>query len=451
MMKNKRILFFILYFLYFLCLVNPTLYAHAQQPKITLYANFFTGSGNNTPPKPTKSKEVFLDQPPQSICELANSIGRELSQWTGLHFIFTATRFNDSIKITWDKTASLFSSKYNDVSLKEFYFSNHSDMQWFMLNSLYQSLLANLTPQGIHFVYYCKELEKDLVLKELSPPTTFTINEPYLGSPYYAMNSKVKVKSDYSKILKRLHGVWLLHGMDTGSHLFIHNNTSFELKKSNGMPITGGYLSYEKKEGKVYYYGFNFENAFDATLRDVFHLNDPTTINHIRKTTSDIYIKKNTFAASPLISLLQANITTENFKLHEKNNRFNGGYYHHYLGNENMPYIVNTAFYAQAPLRDESQLEYTQRLLSKVFSTEISNQMRYVRMAPYTQHSRKIPHPLFLVSWLSGQKEHCRAHEALVFFTQSHMYIFAFIMKTDTVKLSQNIRLQLYESLQLAP
>ena len=65
---------------------------------------------------------------------------------------------------------------------EEFHFYDIDSLRWFMMDSLYSTLTANL---GEVEVYYTMDGGQDLAFDELYPVNVFPADTPYLGSPFY--------------------------------------------------------------------------------------------------------------------------------------------------------------------------------------------------------------------------------------------------------------------------
>lgn len=114
----------------------------------------------------------------------AENIAMGLSELTGLRFDVSAELTNgaNSIAVDWNLGSSLFTGP-PEQQIDMFRFFDYDSLAWFMLDSLYRTILRNM-PE-IEAVYYTMGGGSELVLQNLSPPMGFTLDTPYMGSAFY--------------------------------------------------------------------------------------------------------------------------------------------------------------------------------------------------------------------------------------------------------------------------
>ncbi len=106
-----------------------------------------------------------------------------LSELTGLDFfINSASVEGDSVTIDWASNSTLIANLDDRVQKEEFHMFDSESMRWFMMDSMWQTLIQNLDVQN---VYYTQDGGNELVFEELSPVNVFPKDMPYSGSVYY--------------------------------------------------------------------------------------------------------------------------------------------------------------------------------------------------------------------------------------------------------------------------
>lgn len=121
----------------------------------------------------------------------AETLAEGLSQLTGLDFTITASNQDDGIAIDWANKSTLIANLDDRVQKEEFFLYDCDSMRWFMMDSLWMTLTANL---GVDNVYYTMNGGQDLVFEELYPVKDFPADIPYVGCAFYF--SHVDVKGD---------------------------------------------------------------------------------------------------------------------------------------------------------------------------------------------------------------------------------------------------------------
>ncbi|MDO5521955.1 MAG: hypothetical protein Q4G58_15780 [bacterium] len=151
-----------------------------QKKSATLYVDFSYGSENPTPQqKQTYNMDYSGELTPQMLCD-------GLSKLTGLDFTAKVTKEKKGIWVEWEEKSSLITGLDDRTLKKEFTFSDEDSMRWFMMDSLWQTLIENF---GLD-IYYTQTNGETLVLKGLKPVHTFEKDTAYKGSTYYFTNVK---------------------------------------------------------------------------------------------------------------------------------------------------------------------------------------------------------------------------------------------------------------------
>jgi hypothetical protein len=125
-----------------------------------------------------KSDELEFEGEP-TVEDLADL----LSEWSGLDYDLNDVKIKDNCAyIDWDDDASLLSD-FDELDLNEgFYFDDLESLQWFMLDSLLQTIKLNL---GYDEVYFTMNDGEPLMLVMIMLES----DEPFLGSEFYEAHS----------------------------------------------------------------------------------------------------------------------------------------------------------------------------------------------------------------------------------------------------------------------
>ncbi len=261
-MKGK--IFYLFCFFIFYC----TLPVYAET--MDLYGVFET----TTKGKATKSAKKKVVKVNAYTVE---TIAKELSKWSGLNFaINDFTLKGKEIFIDWSPSASFFSSKMPTIPKKTFRFKNINTLAWFMLDSLYISLLENF---DLTSIVYTMDGGKKLVIDNLSPINEFPLNQAYKGSKAYfpknnkSINSKENVQTKNSnmmadeQIFARTKGRWRLQGKDSAVSLIIMDGRGgFTSYSMVGTLKNKGYLEYNQDEEQGRFEMFGLDKNFIASF-----------------------------------------------------------------------------------------------------------------------------------------------------------------------------------------
>ncbi len=162
----------------------------SEKSHFTLYADFSNGTVETAP----KTKEIPLpprNEMPASNALVAFFLADELSEWTGLDFTLNDVRFDgDSVTVDWSAGSTLISGLGNRTQKEEFHFFDAVSLNWFMMDSLAQTLKHNL---DVTTVYYCSDGKsvtftnpEDMAAQGLSELPT---DQPYEGSAFFVAHA----------------------------------------------------------------------------------------------------------------------------------------------------------------------------------------------------------------------------------------------------------------------
>jgi hypothetical protein len=144
---------------------------------VTLIADFSAGSSEG------EVKEYSAQIPGEVTAE---ALAKALSELTGLDFTLTAKAGVGNLTIDWAKGSTLVANLDDRAQKPDFHFFDADSMRWFMMDSMYQTILKNLPNSGA--VYYTMDDGKELAFEELAPVNVFPIDQPYMGSAAYSAN-----------------------------------------------------------------------------------------------------------------------------------------------------------------------------------------------------------------------------------------------------------------------
>lgn len=112
----------------------------------------------------------------------AEELARELSDLTGMDFTITASKTDDGLIVDWAADSTLIAGRDDREQKEDFRFYDYDSMSWFMMDSLWRTLTANLDAENI---FYTMDSGRNLVLEKMSPAITIPADTPYMGSTFY--------------------------------------------------------------------------------------------------------------------------------------------------------------------------------------------------------------------------------------------------------------------------
>lgn len=112
----------------------------------------------------------------------AEELARELSDLTGMDFTITASKTDDGLIVDWAADSTLIAGRDDREQKEDFRFYDYDSMSWFMMDSLWRTLTANLDAENI---FYTMDSDRNLVLEKMSPAITIPADTPYMGSTFY--------------------------------------------------------------------------------------------------------------------------------------------------------------------------------------------------------------------------------------------------------------------------
>lgn len=116
-----------------------------------------------------------------------------LDELTGLDFTLQGEAIEgDIITIDWSKDSTLVANLDDRQQKEEFHFFDYDSLAWFMLDSLWQTIIKNMPKMAEQDIYFTMNGGKSLKLPNLSPPMDFTLETPYMGSAFYLAHQDVR-------------------------------------------------------------------------------------------------------------------------------------------------------------------------------------------------------------------------------------------------------------------
>ncbi len=162
------------------------------------------------------------------------AIADALTVESGLDFfINSATIESGDAYVDWSANSSLVAG-YDGRALEEMffnYFSDNASINWFMLDSLKDSIILNT---GAENVYYSMNGGEALVVKDMPANVEFSLDMPYPGSDYYY--------EQQGHDFEITAGTWHISVDGEPTTLIMDGNGSFEAINSDGSMAYNGSL-----------------------------------------------------------------------------------------------------------------------------------------------------------------------------------------------------------------
>ena len=230
--------------------------AESAQTEVTLYADFSCGSE-------VAQENALISTKTATISELTpQALAEALSLWTGLDFTLNAASVEETaITVDWAADSTLVAGLDDREQKEDFFFYDQDSLRWFMMDSLYQTLLANFS---VGEVYYTMDGGQGLSFDELYPVSAFPADISYLGSPFYFAHAGGQGEGDEAADFSRTEGSWVLSG-EGGDllTLMLDGQGYFTAIHRDGQEISG-YLEYvdEYGDGNGRYDMYDSEGTF---------------------------------------------------------------------------------------------------------------------------------------------------------------------------------------------
>ncbi len=220
----------------------------------TLYAVF----SNNA----SGIDEYSLDYQGELTIEM---LAEGLSELTGLSFDINTTSIGNGVaNVDWSTDSFLIAGLGEDPQKEEFFFYDNVSLNWFMMDSLYVTILNNF---DVTEVYYTMNGLQQLIPTDMSG-IEFPINSSYKGSDYYYTTSSANDPIEVSKALYKTAGIWHVDGDETTANLHMDGMGRYTAYYASGSLESEGYmLPVELLDGENYSFDlFTDNNDYFVTI-----------------------------------------------------------------------------------------------------------------------------------------------------------------------------------------
>ncbi|MGN1028051.1 MAG: hypothetical protein ACI4P4_16795 [Faecousia sp.] len=178
----------------------------------------------------------------------AEELANELSKLTGLDFNITTSKVDDGWIVDWAADSTLVAGLDDREQKEEFFFFDHDTLSWFMMDSLWRTLIENLDAENI---YYTMDGGREMVLEKMSSLNEFPSDVPYMGSEFYFAHDDVR--GDEENPYARTEGLWRLDGMTDTASIKMDGFGWFTMYYADGSVEANGYLTYTDENGDFRY------------------------------------------------------------------------------------------------------------------------------------------------------------------------------------------------------
>ena len=184
----------------------------------------------------------------------AEELAQELSKLTGLDFNITASKADDGWIVDWAADSTLIAGLDDREQKEEFFFFDSDSLNWFMMDSLWQTLTKNLNAENI---YYTMDGGK-----ELYAVNEFPSDIPYMGSEFYFAH--YDVRGDEENTYARAKGLWRMDGATDAASIEFDDIGQFTMYYADGAVEAEGYLKCidEYENGSFRYEMYTAEDEF---------------------------------------------------------------------------------------------------------------------------------------------------------------------------------------------
>lgn len=406
--------------------------AESTQTEVTLYADFSCGSE-------VAQENGLISTETATVSELTpQALAEALSLWTGLDFTLNAASEEETaITVDWAADSTLVAGLDDREQKEDFFFYDQDSLRWFMMDSLYQTLLANFS---VGEVYYTMDGGLELSFDEMYPVSAFPADIPYMGSPFYFAHAGVQGEGDEAVDFSRTEGTWVLSGEVGASDLLtlmMDGQGNFTAIHRDGSEISG-HLEYvdEYEDGNGRYDMLDGEGTFLQGFYfdsdDQIHVGNDVGTEYVR-----IHVEEETPPApgvlvySPGFAGLTPLVT---------DNDFCGGYYYSDLTEDGLTVIVNCGIRFDF-IAYKTTEEYIAQCVERICGGE------YRDLA--VQDSVFYSYPAYRLSWLCGANEDTRQWEALMICTDNYTYLYAFDTAADYAEEMAETWQEVFDSLDL--
>ncbi len=427
-----------------MCLISGVAFASEVQDKgeptgmATLYAEYFTGNPNIVEDKTEQFELGYYDELSAEI------LAKGLSDLTGLNFAIKSIQMDgEEIRIDWLPEASLF-SKVDDVEPKEgFEFSDTNSLRWFMLDSMYQTIMNNLNAS---MVYYAMDGGTDIVLEGLEPSNQFGLEVPYVGSNFYYAHDDVAgtddiINGDGFRFL-RLDGRW--EGFSqTGIPIYMEMDAygNYKTYDENNQVIEEGYVMYAPLFNLERYEVYNDTGE----MVDQFYFENGIAGLFFNQNGEGFLHEK--FSVTQGYPILTGGINLLDLEPIELMKYYNGGYYYYDQMISNGVGVYNVAFTTtETEAEKMTDSSYVIRVATEICKSDI----RELEIVYDENTTMKLTYPSYQISWTAGENEDTTFWKALYLKTDTHTYLYAFEIHHMNIEEMEGVWQKAFESLEIS-
>ena len=363
------------------------------------------------------------------------AMAQALSEWSGLDFTLNSAAVEEgAVTVDWAASSTLVAGLDDRKQKEEFHFYDIDSLRWFMMDSLYSTLTANL---GEVEVYYTMDGGQDLAFDELYPVNVFPADTPYLGSPFYFAHANGQGETDEADF-SRTEGIWRLDGEEGTASIYMDGEGGFIAYYASGSVEAAGYLEYVDEYGD----GNGRYDMYDGELGWIngFYFDSDTQI-HMGNGEGPVYIRTDVEPVERSAhGVLVYSPSFTGLTPMETNNDFHGGYYYKDLTADQLTVIINTGF-VNDHTSDETMEEYTTRCIGLVGGSEAKE----INIGSSLYES----YPAYDLEWLTGSGENIIHWYARMICTDAYTYVYAFGTDADAAEEMADTWYEVLTSLEL--
>ncbi len=377
-----------------------------------------------------------------------------LSELTGLDFFLSdVTEDFETYTVSWADNSTLIANPVDIAQKEEFFFSDADSMRWFMMDSLYKTIMENI--EAIE-VFYMAEGGQELSFDELSPVNAFGTTVPYMGSSFY-YNHADDVWEDvviYDNTADQWsQGTWFLNGDINSDYIVLDTNSNFVSCYADGTVKNEGKFGYFAGSGRTTKYGIV---DVDENIIDTFIYRSAITL--LLENENLTYEKLH-----PNIPVITGATHFTGMTTEQIDNNHKGGYYYSDLTEDGMTKIINTGYasdFLDEPLLESLELPLLDEEAMNKYIEEQAKDLTlyntyYLSSSDSTpknltitkDESLNVYSPAYILSWESGEGEEARKWDALFFDTYDYTYFYAFNTKAEFADDMKDVWLEQFDKL----
>ncbi len=163
-----------------------------------------------------------------------------LSELTNINFeINSAEISGQEITIDWSNNSALIAGVGDEPSKDEFFFYDNITLNWFMMDSLYFTIINNF---NVDEVYYTMDGGKELVPTDMGTSTGYSVEGQYLTSVYDVYGLTPAEYNEFIALAIKVQGLWHIDGDTSAAGIYFDGSGNFEAIYGSGSVEERGYL-----------------------------------------------------------------------------------------------------------------------------------------------------------------------------------------------------------------